>query len=61
MLHTISLKAARRFQRRFLKGFTISGCGGYLGQLTSIMSSNAHFLVPEGFHTKFGSERHSSF
>ena len=25
------------------------------------MSSNINFLVPESFHTKFGSERHSSF
>ena len=32
-----------------------------LGHVTSIMSSNFHFLVPESFHTKFGSERHSSF
>ena len=26
-----------------------------------VMSSNFDFLVPEGFHTKFGSERHSNF
>ena len=25
------------------------------------MSSDFHFLVPESFHTKFGSDRHSSF
>ena len=41
--------------------FTIYGHGGHLGHVTSIMSSNVHFLVPESFHTKFGSERHSSF
>ena len=31
----------------------------YMG-VTSIMSSDFHFLVPESFHTKFGSDRHSS-
>ena len=25
-----------------------------------IVSSDFHFLVPESFHTKFGSDRHSS-
>ena len=29
--------------------------------LTSIMPSDFHFLVPESFLTKFGSELHSSF
>ena len=41
--------------------FTIYGRGGHLGQVTSIMSSDFHFLVPESFHTKFGSDQHSSF
>ena len=45
----------------FLRVFTISGRGGHLGHVTSIMSSNFHFLVPESFHKKFGSEQHSSF
>ena len=45
----------------FLRVFTIYGRGGHLGHVTSIMSSNFHFLVPESSHTKFGSERHSSF
>ena len=36
-------------------------CGGHLGHVTSIMSSDIHFLVPESFHTKFGSDRYSSF
>ena len=27
----------------------------------SIMSSDFHFLVPESFHKKIGSDRHSSF
>ena len=48
-------------RRRFLKGFTIYGRGGHIGHVTSIMSSDFHNLVPESFHTKFGSHRHSSF
>ena len=36
----------------FLRDFTIYGCGGHLGHVTSIMSSDFHFLVPESFHTK---------
>ena len=34
----------------FLKGFTIYGRGGHLGHVTSIMSSDFHFLLPESFH-----------
>ena len=34
---------------------------GHLGHVTSIMSSDFHFHVPESFHKKFGSDRHSSF
>ena len=45
----------------FLRVVTIYGRGGHLGHVTSIMSSDFHFLVPESFHTKFGSDRHSSF
>ena len=45
----------------FLRVFTIYGCGGHLGHVTSIMSSDFHCLVPESFHTNFGSDRHSSF
>ena len=45
----------------FKRVLTIYGRGGHLGHVTSIMSSNFHFLVPESFHTKFGSDRHSSF
>ena len=44
-----------------LKGFTIYGHGGHLDHMTSIMSSDFHFLVPESIHTKFGSDRQSSF
>ena len=45
----------------FERVFTIFGRGGHLGHVTSIMSSKFDFLVPESFHTKFGSERQSSF
>ena len=31
--------------------FTIYGRSGHLGHVTSIMSSNFHFHVPESFHT----------
>ena len=41
--------------------FTIYGHGGHLGHVTSIMSSDFYFLVPESFHTKFGSDQQSSF
>ena len=44
-----------------MKGFYhihIYGHGGHLGHVTSIMSSDFHFLVPESFHTKFGSDLH---
>ena len=44
----------------FWRFFTIYGCGGHLGHVTSIISSDFHFRVPESFHTKFGSDRHSS-
>ena len=44
-----------------MKGFTIYGHGGHLGHVTRIMSTDFHFLVPESFHTKFGSEWPSSF
>ena len=34
----------------FARGFTIYGRGRHLGYVTSIMSSDFHFLVPESFH-----------
>ena len=47
---------------KFFKGFfTIYGHGGHLGHVTSIVSSDFHFLLLESFHTKFGSDQHSSF
>ena len=45
----------------FRRIFTIYERVGHLGHVTSIMLSDFHFLVPESFHTKFGSNRHSSF
>ena len=45
----------------FLRVFTKNWRVGHLGHVTRIMSSYFHFLVPESFHTKFGSDRHSSF
>ena len=45
----------------FLSVFTIYGHGSHLGNVTSIMPSDFHCLVPESFHTKFGSDRHISF
>ena len=41
--------------------FTIYERGGHLDHVTSIMSSDFHSLLPESFHAKFGSDRHSSF
>ena len=34
--------------------FTIYGHGCHLGHVTSIMSINFHFLLPESLHIKFG-------
>ena len=36
----------------FLRVLTIYGRGGHLGHVTSIISSDFHFLVPESLHTK---------
>ena len=47
---------------KIFKGFLPYGHGGHLGHVTTIMSSDFHFLVPESFHDKkFGSDRQSSF
>ena len=45
----------------FRRVFTIYGRGGHLDHVTSIMSSDFHFLVPESFHNKLCSDRHRSF
>ena len=49
------------FREDFKKVFTIYGHGGHLGHVTSIMSTDLHFLGPESIETKFGSDRQSSF
>ena len=63
MLHTKfrGNRPAGSGEEDFERVFTIYGYGCHLGHVTSIMSSDFHFLVPESFHTKFGSDQHSSF
>ena len=39
-------------EKKFLKGFTMYWLRGHLGYVTSIMSSDFHFLVPESFRQK---------
>ena len=61
MLHT-KFRGHRPAGPKIFDGFfSIKGRGGHFGHVTSIMSTDFHFLVPESFHTKFGSDRHSSF
>ena len=63
MLHTKchGNRPAGSKEEDFKRCFTICGHGGHLGHVTSIMSSDFHFLVLESFQTKFGSDQHSSF
>ena len=63
MLHTKfhGNQPAGSREEDFERVFTIYGHGGHLGHVTSIMSSDLHFLVPESFHAKFGSDRQSIF
>ena len=61
MLHTKFPRNRPAGSGDFKRVFIIYGHGGHLGHVTSIMSSDFHFLVPESFHTKFGSDRHSRF
>ena len=52
MLHTMirgNLPAGSG-EEDFYRVFTIYGRGGHLGHVTSIMSSDFHFLLPESFH-----------
>ena len=62
MLHTKfrGNRLAGSREEDFYRVFIIYA-GGHLGHVTSTMSSDFQFLVPESFHTKFGSDRHSSF
>ena len=63
MLHTKfrGNRPAGSTEEDFQRIFTIYGRVGHLGHVTSIILSDFHFPVPESFHTKFGSDRHSSF
>ena len=63
MLHTKfrENRPAGSGEEDFRRVFTVYGHGGHLGHVTRIMLTNFHFLVPESFHTKFISERPSSF
>ena len=54
--HRTSGSGEEDFQR-----FLPYGRGGHLGHVTSIMSSDCHFLILENFHTKFGSDWHCSY
>ena len=63
MLHTKfrGNRPAGSGEEDFRRVFSIYGRGDHLGHVTSIMLSDFYFLVPESFHKKFGSYRHSSF
>ena len=63
MLHTKfrGNRPAGSGEEYFERVFTKYGHGGHLGHVTSIISSDFHFLVPESSHTKFGSDQYSSF
>ena len=63
MLHTKFRRnrPAGSREEDFKRFFTIYWHSGHLGHVTSIMSSDFHFLVLESVHTKFGSDQHSSF
>ena len=54
MLHTKfrETRPAGSGEEDFLRVFTIYGRCGHFGHVTSIMSSDFHFLVPESLHTK---------
>ena len=58
MLHTKfhGNRPAGSGEEDFKGFFTIYAHGGHLGHVTSIMSSDFYFLVPESFHEKFGSD-----
>ena len=48
-------------EKIFQRDFNIYGHGGHLGHVTSIMSSDFHFLVPESFHKNFDTDPQSCF
>ena len=47
--------------QRLNESISHNAAKGSVGHVINIMSSDFHFLVPERFHTKFGSDQHSSF
>ena len=63
MLHTkfCGNRSAGSGEEDFQRVFTIYGHGGHLGHVTSIISSDFHFLVPESFHNKFDTDPQRSF
>ena len=63
MLHTKfhGNPSASSREEDFCRVFTMYGRGSHLGHVTSIMSSNFHFLVPESLHIKFGFDWPSGF
>ena len=63
MLHTKihENRPAGSGEEDIFRVFTIHRHGGHLGHVTSIMSSDFHFLAPGSFHTKFTSEWPCSF
>ena len=63
MLHTKfrGNRPAGSREEGFRRGFTIIGRVGHFGHVSSIMSSDFHFLVPKSLHTKFDSDLYSSF
>ena len=63
MLHTKfrGNRPAGSTEEDFRRIFIIYGRVGHLCHVASIMLSDSHFPVTESFHTKFGSDRHSSF
>ena len=61
MLHTKFGNRSASSGEDFSRIFTIYGHDSHLGQVTSIMVSDFHFLLSKSFHKKFGSDQQSSF
>ena len=63
MLHTKfrGNRLAGSREEDFKRVFTIYGHGSHLDHMTSLMSSDFHFLVSESIHKRFGSDQQSSF
>ena len=48
-------------EKRFLKGFTIYGCGGHLGHVTKISRTKFQCHYPRWLHIKFQFDWPSGF